>query len=103
MNVKKLLSALALSSIALIATPALADDDNDTYQAQKQGNIISPEQAAQAAKARITGATVTDVDFEYSSFRGAHYDVEVVDSKGREYTVIVDAKTGKVVSSYRDY
>lgn len=72
-----------------------------SYQ-KNQSQYISHEQAAQAAVAQVTGGQAGDVDFEYNPWRGAHFDVEVYGQNG-EYDVIVDAKTGKVLSVRRDY
>ena len=43
-----------------------------------------------------------DVEFD-KEYNGAFFDVELRDAQGREYDVRVNAETGKVVYSRRDY
>ncbi|MDO4777067.1 MAG: PepSY domain-containing protein [Cardiobacteriaceae bacterium] len=92
---------LALMAAATIATPALADDDYRYYE-QNRSQYISHDQAAEAAlKAVGKNGRVMEVEFDHD-WHGDHFDVEVL-AEGREYDVIVDAKTGKVLSSRLDY
>ncbi|WP_307754595.1 PepSY domain-containing protein, partial [Neisseria gonorrhoeae] len=65
----------------------------------KQDKIISRAQAEKAAWARV-GGKITDIDLEHDDGR-PHYDVEIV-KNGQEYKVVVDARTGRVISSRRD-
>lgn len=102
-NFKKLTVTTLLSVTALFSTAAFADDDYLAYQANQYGKIISPDQAHDIAQKHLNAQFISDVDFDYSHRHGAHYEVEAIDSKGREYNVIIDAKTGKVITSYRDY
>ncbi|HEZ8177356.1 TPA: PepSY domain-containing protein, partial [Neisseria gonorrhoeae] len=46
------------------------------------------------------GGKITDIDLEHDDGR-PHYDVEIV-KNGQEYKVVVDARTGRVISSRRD-
>ena len=106
----------ALSAFALLAAaPAFADDDDwyddDDYrprysQSHKakrskyaHGRYISYAQARRAALSRI-GGRVKDIDFDRDDGY-PHYDVEII-KRGREYKVVVDARTGRVVSVRRD-
>lgn len=94
-------SLLTLMAAATIATPALADDDYRHYE-QNRGQYISHDQAAEAAlKAVGKNGRVMEVEFDHD-WNGDHFDVEVL-AEGREYDVIVEAKTGKVLSSRLDY
>ncbi|MFS4585577.1 PepSY domain-containing protein, partial [Neisseria gonorrhoeae] len=65
----------------------------------KQQKINPPAQAEKAAWARV-GGKITDIDLEHDDGR-PHYDVEIV-KNGQEYKVVVDARTGRVISSRRD-
>ena len=103
---KKTFAILFAAASVGVASPALADDwydDDEIHYEQNRQNFISHEQAANAAKAKIgAGAHVTDVEFE-KKFNGAFFDVEVVNAKGQEFDVRVDAKTGKIIYAKRDY
>lgn len=101
LKVHPTLAALFTTLMMTAAAPAFADYDDYLYQ-KNQSQYISHEQAAQAAVAQVTGGQAGDVDFEYNPWRGAHFDVEVYGQNG-EYDVVVDAKTGKVLSVRRDY
>ena len=44
-----------------------------------------------------------DVEFEYHDFsKKEYFDVEVIDKKGQEFDVRLDARTGKVIRVKRD-
>ena len=93
-------AALAAALMAAVSAPAIADNDEYYYQ-QNSSKFISYEQAAQAAKASVKGGRVQDVEFEHG-YRGAYFEVEVLGAAG-EYDVVVDAKSGKVLSVRRDF
>lgn len=107
MNIKHLLLTAAATALLGIYAPALAhhdghgDDDHGhaAHQHGKQDKIISRAQAEKAAWARV-GGKITDIDLEHDDGR-PHYDVEIV-KNGQEYKVVVDARTGRVISSRRD-
>ncbi|HFC4482163.1 TPA: PepSY domain-containing protein [Neisseria gonorrhoeae] len=114
MNIKHLLLTAAATALLGISAPALAhhdghgddddghgDDDHGhaAHQHGKQDKIISRAQAEKAAWARV-GGKITDIDLEHDDGR-PHYDVEIV-KNGQEYKVVVDARTGRVISSRRD-
>lgn len=92
-------AALAAAFLMAFSAPAMADNDEYYYQ-QNSSQFISYEQAAQAAQARVKGGRVQDVEFEHG-YRGAYFEVEVLGAGG-EYDVVVDAKSGKVLSVRRD-
>lgn len=92
-----LFAALAFGA----AAPSFADDDDRHYR-QHRAKYISHQKAAQKAVAHVGGGTAKSVDFEYSTRKGAYFDVEVRTRNGREYDVKVDAKTGKIRSARLD-
>ncbi|MFS4707955.1 PepSY domain-containing protein, partial [Neisseria gonorrhoeae] len=65
----------------------------------KKKKKSAPPKAEKAAWARV-GGKITDIDLEHDDGR-PHYDVEIV-KNGQEYKVVVDARTGRVISSRRD-
>lgn len=106
MNFKHLLLSAAATALLGISSPALAhhdghDDDHPhaMHEHKAQAGLISQAQARKAALARI-GGRVTDIDLDRDDGR-LHYDVEIV-KNGQEYKVVVDARTGRVISSRRD-
>lgn len=99
-KMKKTFSWALAAALMGVSLPALADNDEMHYH-QNRSQYISYEQAAKIAADKV-GGQVSDVDFEYSPIRGAYFEVEVYGRDG-EYDVIIDAKTGRVISSYRDY
>ena len=96
MNFKHLLLSAAATALLGISSPALAhhdghDDDDHPHamhEHKAQAGLISQAQARKAALARI-GGRVTDIDLE-------------IVKNGQEYKVVVDARTGRVISSRRD-
>ena len=107
MNFKHLLLSAAATALLGISSPALAhhdghDDDDHPHamhEHKAQAGLISQAQARKAALARI-GGRITDIDLDRDDGR-PHYDVEIV-KNGLEYKVVVDARTGRVISSRRD-
>ena len=106
MNFKHLLLSAAATALLGISSPALAhhdghDDDHPhaMHEHKAQAGLISQAQARKAALARI-GGRVTDIDLDRDD-GSPHYDVEIV-KNGQEYKVVVDARTGRVISSRRD-
>lgn len=94
--------AILLATTALSA-PAFADDDERYYHQNRQ-QLISYEKASEAAVQRVGGGYVKDVEFEYKRrSQQSYFDVEIVDKNGNEFDVRVDAKTGKVLYSKRDW
>lgn len=108
-NLKKLATAMVISTLTISFAPvAMADDDYDdddrvSVTQQKKGNYISSQKAKQIAQSRVKG-TVKSIDFDRNDDGyGATYDVEIRNSKGLEYDVKINAKTGKVIYVKRDY
>ena len=97
---KILATVLAASAMMAISAPAVAGDDQWYYE-QNRSQFITYDQAAKSAEQAVAGGRVVDVEFDHDR-RGDHFEVEVRDAQGREYDVIVDAKTGKVLSSTLD-
>lgn len=73
-------------------------DTPHTNTANKTKSSAAPK-PKKAAWARV-GGKITDIDLEHDDGR-PHYDVEIV-KNGQEYKVVVDARTGRVISSRRD-
>lgn len=97
---KKSMNTLALVSVisfALLSPLAFADDDAQEIEAiAKELGLITLEQAKAKALAAKPGA-VEDADLENRKFgKGWDYEFEIVDADGREWEVLVDAKTGDV-------
>jgi len=65
--------------------------------------LISLEQAEATALEAKPGV-IDDVDLENRTFRkGWDYEIEIVDVDGKEWEVIVDAKTNEVRKITRDW
>lgn len=99
------LSSLLIASSLL--QPAWADDDEDDMQKMEQMvkafGLISQQEAQTKALAAKPGV-VKEIELERRKFRdGWDYEVEIVDAKGKEWEVTLDAKTGKVNSLNRDW
>lgn len=92
---------LSLTLAAGVSAPALADDDYRYYE-QNRSQFISHERAAEIANEAVGGGRVTDVEFD-RDYSGDHFEVEVIGKDGREYDVIIDAKSGKVLSKRIDH
>ena len=103
MNTQTKIAALMTATLMAVAAPAMADDDDHHYR-QNSSQYITHEQASKAAVSAVGSGYAKEVDFEYKPHRGsAYFDVEVQTNTGPEYKVIVDAKTGKVLSKHIDY
>ena len=59
-------------------------------------------QAALAQHPGTTAASITDTELEQTATGAYVYQVELRDSKGIEWDVDLDAKTGKVLSNKQD-
>lgn len=106
---RKLTSTLVISLLCglMASQPVLADDDEDDVQKMtemsKAFGLISVEEAQAKALAAKPGV-VKEIELERRKFRsGWEYEVEIVDGKGTEWEVYIDAKTGKVTSVNRDW
>lgn len=97
---KKSINTFTLASVislTLLSPLAFADDDIQEIEAiSKELGLITLEQAKAKALAAKPGA-VEDADLESRKFgKGWDYEFEIVDADGREWEVLVDAKTGAV-------
>ncbi len=94
--------SVLLAALAVAVTPALADDDDRIY-AQNHAQYITHQAAGEKALQQVGGGYVKDVEFEYHDFsKKEYFDVEVIDKKGQEFDVRLDARTGKVIRIKRD-
>lgn len=103
-NFKAVLVAFAAvaAAIAIAPKPAYALDAQD-MEVIREFQLISPEQAKDAAKSAKAGV-VKDIDLDDRSLgRGWKYEIEIVTESGREYDVDIDAKTGEVLKVKRDW
>jgi uncharacterized membrane protein YkoI len=87
---------------AAVAAPVTADDDVAEMRAVFAAvGLISLEQAVARALAAKAG-TVVDVDLERK--RGQHYyEIEIIDAQGVEWELDVDAKSGDIRRTKRDW
>lgn len=99
---------MSLLIASTVLQPAWADDDDDDdmqkmEQMVKAFGLISQQEAQNKALAAKPGV-VKEIELERRKFRdGWDYEVEIVDAKGKEWEVTLDAKTGKVNSLNRDW
>lgn len=91
-------------SFSLLSPLAFADNDIQEIEAiSKEFGLITLEQAKAKALAAKPGV-VDDVDLENRKFgKGWDYEFEIVDADGREWEVLVDAKTGVVRDVSREW
>ena len=91
---------ISIAALAVLTAPVFAQyagsyNDDAGYDQQHQGEYISHDKAAEIAIQAAGGGIVTDVDFEYSQYRGARFEVEV-HHNGMEHDIVIDAKSGKI-------
>ena len=82
--------------LAIVAILGLAGFG--TTQAFEYGAFakVSATQAAQAVKAAMPNAVITDVDYEYQRF-GSFYEVEAIDNH-QKIEVLVNADDGTIMT-----
>ncbi|MDO9366632.1 MAG: PepSY domain-containing protein [Methylotenera sp.] len=97
-------SAATILMLGILSTNAVADDDLQEMEAiSKQFSLISFDEAKAKALAAKLGV-VKDADLENRKFsKGWDYEFEIVDADGKEWDVVIDAKTGKAGSIKRDW
>ncbi len=98
-------SAATILMLGILSTNAVADDDDlqEMEAISKQFSLISLDEAKAKALAAKPGV-VKDADLENRKFsKGWDYEFEIVDADGKEWDVVIDAKTGKVGSIKRDW
>lgn len=95
--------AVSIVSFGSISV-ALADDDlYEIQQISKSFNLISLEEAKNKALAEKPGV-IEDAELENRKFKkGWDYEFEILDADGREWEVLIDAKTGEVSNISRDW
>ncbi|MDZ4142644.1 MAG: PepSY domain-containing protein [Methylotenera sp.] len=99
------ISAATILMLGVLSTNAVADDDDlqEMEAISKQFGLISLDEAKAKALAAKPGV-VKDADLENRKFsKGWDYEFEIVDADGKEWDVLIDAKTGKVGSIKRDW
>jgi len=89
---KKLWTAAALVAVLSLAPIGAA---------LAQGGITLAE-AERIALAEVPGGRVTDIERERER-RGDVYEVTVLDERGLEHDLVIDAESGAVLSSRIDY
>ncbi|MDO5102009.1 MAG: PepSY domain-containing protein [Lautropia sp.] len=99
----KLLKFAALSAVMAMTTPALADSDLAEIQATKDAQV-SLVQAIQTAEKEHNGRAMQgEIEAKRRSDRTEiFYEVKVLAGDGKVFDVIVDARSGKVISSRED-
>lgn len=99
----KLLKLAAFSAVMAMTTPALAGSDLAEIQAIKEAQV-SLVQAVQAAEKEHNGrAMQAEIEAKRRSDRAEiFYEVKVLAGDGKVFDVIVDARSGKVISSRED-
>jgi len=95
-----ILSLLSFGTLSV----AYADDDIQEMESIAKGlGLISLEEAKTKALAAKPGV-VKDAELEGRKFgKGWDYEFEIVDADGREWEVNIDAKTGAVTGTSRDW
>ncbi len=91
-----ILFSAILTALAVAVTPAAAAGKKGGYE-HRQARYIGVAKAKQIAVKRIGGGRVGDVDFERGRKGRGYYNIEVKRG-GNEYDVLVDARTGRVLS-----
>lgn len=94
------LSVLSLGTLSV----AYADDDIQEMESIAKGlGLITLEQAKSKALAAKPGV-VKEAELENRKFgKGWDYEFEIVDADGHEWDVNIDAKTGAVSGTSRDW
>jgi uncharacterized membrane protein YkoI len=104
MKTAGILTAGAMILAGIAGTPAGAmDDDMAKMQAVAKGRgFITPEQAIERALAAKPGTAVeADLDRRFNG--DYYYEVEIVDAEGIEWEIKLDAKTGDVRKTDREW
>jgi uncharacterized membrane protein YkoI len=97
------LVVLSMLSFGALST-AYADDDIQEMESIAKGlGLITLEEAKTKALAAKPGV-VKDAELENRKFgKGWDYEFEIVDADGHEWDVNIDAKTGAVTGTSRDW
>ncbi|HYG13384.1 MAG TPA: PepSY domain-containing protein [Methylophilaceae bacterium] len=105
-NHKNLVSALIIGGVGLTASGAAFADDDDHREMMavvKAAGLISIEEASQKALAAKPGSII-DSDLDDRAWpQGWDYEFEIIDADGKEWEVLIDAKTGETRKVKRDW
>lgn len=95
---------LAGSATCLFSAAAAADDDHqEMMSVVKAAGLIPIEQASEKALAAKPGSII-DSDLDDRTWpEGWDYEFEIIDADGKEWEVVVDAKTGETRKVKRDW
>ena len=100
-----ILAVTAASLSTLLSTHVVADDDDaaEMLLISKAAGLISIEQASEKALVAKQG-TIIDAELEKRNWpQGWDYEFEIIDAKGQEWDVNIDAKTGEARKVSRDW
>lgn len=95
----------AIIFLNIAAFNAQADDDDlqEITAISKEFGLMTLEQAKTKALAAKPGL-VTDAEIDNRKFgKGWEYEFEIVDADGKEWDVNIDAKTGEVLKTRREW
>lgn len=98
---KPFLAIILVSLMSVfVSAPAVADDDDRSYQAFANKSVISRQQASNIAKNWVKSGRVVSIDYDIDD-GVAVYEVDVLSGRTK-YDVKVNAHTGKVIRVKRD-
>ena len=96
---------IAASVSTSLSAHVIADDDDvaEMLLISKAAGLISIEQASEKALIAKPG-TIIDAELEKRNWpQGWDYEFEIIDAKGQEWDVNIDAKTGESRKVSRDW
>jgi uncharacterized membrane protein YkoI len=98
------IALIAVSASLAVSTAAVAKDvpPAELEALVKSGAVLPQDKLDAAALAEHPGGTVQPGGEIERHRRGYVYEVEVLDAKGEEWDLDIDAKTGKVLKNQRD-
>jgi uncharacterized membrane protein YkoI len=91
------LGAVNASEIGKATLYALLDDHDDALKAIKRGEVMSYSQIKRAVQDKL-GGRVVDIKLRRTN-RGWQYFLRLSRSSGRVVAAVVDAKTGRILST----
>jgi len=102
-TMKTLTTLITAATLALGANLAMARDlgPDEALKLRDAGTIQSFEKLNEAALAKHPGATVEETELEEEYGRHV-YQLELRDSKGVQWDMELDAKTGEVLKDHQD-
>lgn len=98
---------VALVSVAALSGAGIAHADDDDLQEMavlsKEFGLISVDEARKKALEAKPGV-VEEIDLDSRKFgKGFDYEVEIIDADGAEWEVYIDAKTGEVRKTTKEW